>query len=64
MNELKRKQIEKMYQSYYSDTFSKVKEVNFGKRKETKVKGLVSWSELPAESPMYSKGILVGKEVM
>jgi hypothetical protein len=63
-NELLRKRIEKMYQDYYSDSSSKIKQVNFEKRKESKIEGLISWVELPADSEMYKQNILIGKEVL
>lgn len=57
-------EIARMYKAFYSDALNQTKAVEFKKRKDTKIEGLVSWVELPAESPMYKKGILVGKEVM
>jgi hypothetical protein len=57
-------EIVRMYKAYYSGTTDKVKAVEFKKRKATRVTGLVSWAELPADSEMYTSKILIGKEVM
>jgi hypothetical protein len=63
-NKLTEIEIAKMYKDFYSGALNKTKVVKFNKRKETKIEGLVSWVELPADSEMYKQNILVGKEVM
>lgn len=63
-NQLTEIEMAKMYKDFYSSTSNKVKRVEFAKRKETKIEGLVSWVEIPEDSEMYKQGILVGREVM
>jgi hypothetical protein len=62
-NQLAEKRMEKVYKEFYS-CYNKGGQQIFENKKETKVEGLISWVELPADSEMHKLKILVGKEVM